>query len=273
MAEITESRASDCWGRLNEVADVMPVLTILDGLPEGFREARQTMLRHLGLEPASRVLEAGAGPGTALPDLLHWVGPNGRIVGIDPTRALVAEAEERARSAGSPQATYAVGDIRQIAWPDSSFDAAFCDKILVHVAPAAQAIAELVRVTRGGGHIGVVEWYSQGMVIAADYTLTRRVLDGSAPAGALNPVVPLELERLLADAGLQRIDAGSVVAESRQYLPSLKMMLQRRAQQAVELGAISADAGATWLQELESRDARGQFYWAAIVRWAVGTKP
>jgi SAM-dependent methyltransferase len=273
MTDTAEPRASDCWGRLNEAADVTPVLTILDGLPEGFREARQTMLRHLGLEATSRVLEAGSGPGTALPDLRHWIGPSGQIVGIDPTRALVVEAAERARAAGTPHATYDVGDIRQIAWPDNSFDAAFCDKILVHVGPATQAIAELVRVTRGGGRVGVVEWYSQGMVMAADYTLTRRVLDGSAPAGALNPVVPLELEHLLAGAGLRRIDAGSVVAESRQYLPSLNMMLQRRVQQAVELGAIPADAGATWLQELESREARGQFYWAAIVRWAVGTKP
>src|ERR1700683_805048 len=264
MADTAESRASDCWGRLNEVADVTTVLAILDGLPEGFREARQTMLRHLGLEATSHVLEAGSGPGTALPDLLHWIGPSGQIVGIDPTRALVVEAAERARTAGTPHATYDVGDIRQIAWPDNSFDAAFCDKILVHVAPATQAIAELVRVTRGGGRVGVVEWYSQGMVLAADYALTRRVLDGSAPAGALNPVAPLELEHLLADAGLRRIDAGSVVAESTQYLPSLNMMLQRRAQQAVELGAISADAAATWLQELESRGTRGEFYWAGI---------
>ena len=26
------------------------------------------------------------------------------------------------------------------------------------------------------------------------------------------------------------------------------------------------------LRELESRDARGQFYWAALVRWAAGSK-
>lgn len=272
MADTAESRASDCWGRLNDVADVTPVLTILDGLPEGFREARQTMFRHLGLEATSRVLEAGSGPGTALPDLRHWIGPSGQIVGIDPTRALVVEAAERARAAGTPQATYDVGDIRHIAWPDNTFDAAFCDKILVHVGPVTQAIAELVRVTRGGGRVGVVEWYSQGMVMAADYTLTRRVLDGSAPAGALNPVVPLELEHLFADAGLRQIDGGSVVAETRRYLPSLSMMLQRRVQQAVDLGSIAAEAGATWLQELESREARGAFYWAAIVRWAVGTK-
>jgi hypothetical protein len=98
------------------------------------------------------------------------------------------------------------------------------------------------------------------------------VLDGSAPAGALNPMAPLELEHLLGEAGLQDIQAGSVMAESGQYLPSLKVMLQRRVQQAVDLGAISMVAGAGWLQELESRDTRGQFYWAALVRWATGSK-
>jgi ubiquinone/menaquinone biosynthesis C-methylase UbiE len=267
-----QPQASDCWGRLNDVADVTPCLTILDGLPEGFREARRTMLRHLGLEATSRVLEAGSGPATALPDLLEWVGPSGQIVGLDPTHALVREAEARARAAGTHHATYAVGDIRQIARPDNSFDAAFCDKILVHVGPPSQAVAELVRVTRGGGRVGAVEWYSQGMVMAADYALTRRVLDGSAPAGALNPLVPLELEHLFARAGLRQIDAGSIVAETGRYVPSLKMMLKRRAEQAIELGAISPDAGAAWLEELDAREARREFYWAAIVRWAVGTR-
>jgi len=272
MDDTERQQATDCWGRLNEIADVTPCLTILDGLPDGFREARRTMLRHLRLEATSRVLEAGSGPGTALPDLVEWVGPGGQIVGLDPTRALVREAEARARAAGTRQASYAIGDIRQIAQPDNSFDAAFCDKILVHVAPPSQAVAELVRVTRSGGRVGAVEWYSQGMVMAADYSLTRRVLDGSAPAGAQNPLVPLELEHLFATAGLQRIAAGSGVAESGRYLPSLRMMLKRRAEQAIELEAISAEGGAAWLEELEAREARGEFYWAAIVRWAVGTK-
>jgi len=271
--ESDRQHASDCWGRLNELADIDPILATLDTLPEGFRQARRAMLEHLGLRANSRVLEAGSGPGTALPDLVEWVGPEGRIVGIDPTRALVAHAQERAAATGVTQVTYEVGDIREIDRPGGTFDAAFCDKILVHVSPVSQAIGELVRVTRAGGRVGAVEWFSQGMTIAADYPRTRQVLDGSAPAGALNPLVPLELEHLFADAGLRDVQAGSVLAESRRYLPSLKVMLPRRVQQAVDLGAMSMAAGARWLEEIEARDDRGQFYWAAIVRWATGTKP
>jgi len=266
------ARQSDCWGRLNDVADLSPILTILDALPDGFRAARRTMIARLGLSRTSRVLEAGCGPGTALPDLVEHVGTGGRIIGIDPTHALVVEAEARARAAGISQVEYAVGDIREIAQPHASMDAAFCDKILVHVSPIATALAELTRVTRSGGRVGAVEWFSQGMTIAADYALTRQVLDGSAPAGALNALAALELERHFGDAGLRDVETGSILAESRRWLPGLQIMLRRRVAQAVDLGAIAADAGDAWLEELTERDARGEFYWGAIVRWAVGTR-
>jgi hypothetical protein len=110
------------------------------------------------------------------------------------------------------------------------------------------------------------------MSIAADYALTRQVLDGSAPAGALNPLAPLQLERHFVDAGLSAIESGSILAESRRLLPGLKTMLGRRVAQAIELGALATDAGDAWLAELTAREARGEFYWAAIVRWAVGTR-
>jgi ubiquinone/menaquinone biosynthesis C-methylase UbiE len=208
-----------------------------------------------------------------LADLTEIVGAGGRILGLDPTRALVDQARERAKAARVAHVVYDVGDIRELGVPDATFDAAFCDKILVHVSPVARAVGELSRVTRPGGWVGVVEWFAQGMMIAADYTTSRQVLDGSAPAGALNPLVPLELERLFGAARLTAIESGSVIAESRRFLPSLEIMLERRVQQAVSLGAIAEAAGAGWLRELHDRDSRGEFYWSALVRWAVGRTP
>lgn len=265
---------TDCWGKLNEVADVSPAVATLSGLPEGFREARRAMLRKLNLQPTSRVLEAGCGPGTALPDLLELIGPDGQITGIDPTVGLIEVAKQRAQEVGAHQVSYDVGDIREIKFADDSFDAVFCDKILLHVGPVEQAVAEMVRVARSGGRVGAVEWYSQGMTInTSDYVLTRRIMDGSFPVAAYNPSVALEIEHLMRGAGLREVGGGSLMAESLQFMPSLKAMLTRRVQQAIEQGAIEQSAGEAWLRELEARDAAGHFYWGGLVRFAVGVKP
>lgn len=265
---------TDCWGRLNEVPDVSPAVDTLSGLPEGFREARRAMLRQLNLQPTSRVLEAGCGPGTALPDLLELIGPDGQITGIDPTCGLIEVAKQRAQELGAPQVSYDVGDIRELKFADGRFDAVFCDKILLHVGPVQQAVAEMARVTRSGGRVGAVEWYSQGMTInSSDYVLTRRIMDGSFPVAAYNPNVALEIEHLLSAAGLRQVMAATMVTESFQLMPSLKAMLTRRVQQATEQGAVEPSAGEAWLRELEERDAQGRFYWGALVRFAVGVKP
>jgi len=274
MVHEREQWGNDCWGHLNEVADVAPVVATLNGLPEGFRQARRAMLEMLALRPTSRVLEAGCGPGTALPDLLEIIGPEGHITGIDPTASLVEIARQRASEMKARQVDYRVGDIRNLEFTDGSFDATFCDKILLHVGPVSQAVAEMVRVTRHGGRVGAVEWYSQGMMVnAADYSLTRKIMDGSAPVATYNPNVALELERLFTEAGLREVSAASFLAESFQFSPSLKAILTRRAQQAVELGAVERGDADRWLDELIERDAQQRFYWAALVRYAVGMKP
>src|SRR5688500_6541588 len=110
------------------------------------------------------------------------------------------------------------------------------------------------------------------MSIAAAYGLTRRVLVGSAPAAALNPLASLQLDRHFAGAGLHALESGSILADSRRFFPALQLMTLRRVAQEMELGALTADAGDAWLAELTARDTRGEFYWGAIVRWAVGTR-
>ena len=153
--DATREWGSDFFGTLNQlppepVAGIGGILEAMNGLP-AFRDARQWMLRHLGLSPGSAVLEGGCGTGVALADLLEIVGPMGRVAGVDPTESFITTARVRATEAGATQARYEVGDIRTLPFADGTFDAAFCDKVLIHAGPAAVALAELARVTRPGG--------------------------------------------------------------------------------------------------------------------------
>ena len=59
------------------------------------------------------VLEVGCGPGTDVFEMAHIVGTAGRLVGVDASEAMIAEARHRA---GERQiaATFEVGDVEAL---------------------------------------------------------------------------------------------------------------------------------------------------------------
>ena len=54
----------------------------------------------LGVKPGERVLEVGCGPGTTAIELATRVAPDGEVVGVDISPAMVAAATRRAAAAG-----------------------------------------------------------------------------------------------------------------------------------------------------------------------------
>ena len=146
---------SDFFGTLNEmpaepVIEISHTLEAMSTLP-AFRDARNWVLRNLGISQGSLIIEAGCGNAAALSDILSAVGTKGRVFGIDPTKAFLESACARAGQLGATNARFEIGDIRAIPAKDGEFDAAFCDKVLIHAGPPKAAVGEMVRVTRGGG--------------------------------------------------------------------------------------------------------------------------
>jgi ubiquinone/menaquinone biosynthesis C-methylase UbiE len=57
-----------------------------------FPPARARAVVALGLEPGGVVLEVGAGTGRNFPYLVEAVGPTGKVIGVDPSSGMLAEA-------------------------------------------------------------------------------------------------------------------------------------------------------------------------------------
>ncbi len=112
----------------------------------------------LGVKSGGSILEAGCGNAASHADLHAMVGPRGRILGIDPTRAFIETARSRSKQQGPARATYETGDIRALPCKDAEFDAVFCDKVLIHAGPASAALREMARLTPPGGRVGAIEW-------------------------------------------------------------------------------------------------------------------
>jgi O-methyltransferase/aklanonic acid methyltransferase len=110
------------------------------------------------LGPGGRVLDVGCGAGGALLPAARRVGPTGEAVGIDLSEGMVARTREAAAQAGLDWVRAEVMDAASLDFEDERFDAVLSAFVLPTVDDAPGALAEMRRVLRPTGTIGVALW-------------------------------------------------------------------------------------------------------------------
>lgn len=104
--------------------------------------------QHLGVGPGVRLLDVACGAGLAV-ELA--IARGATCAGIDASHRLVAVAQDRA-----PEADIRVGDMHALPWADDSFDAVTSFRGIWGTTP--DAVAEVRRVLRPGGRVGLTVW-------------------------------------------------------------------------------------------------------------------
>jgi SAM-dependent methyltransferase len=94
-----------------------------------------------------RILDLACGPGNLSRRLAAQVAPGGEVVGVDLAPGMV----ELARSAGIPNARFAVMDIERLEFAGATFDVAVCGHGLQFVPDLPRALREACRVLKAGG--------------------------------------------------------------------------------------------------------------------------
>lgn len=141
-----------------------------------------------GLAPGDLALDVGCGTGRALPALSAAVAPTGRVIGLDITPDMLAEARAAGRD---DRAGLVLGDARRLPIADGTADAVFAAGLVQHLPDPGAGLAELARVTRPGGRL-IIFHPSGRAALAARHGRTVR------PDEPLNED---NLRRLLAAAG------------------------------------------------------------------------
>jgi ubiquinone/menaquinone biosynthesis C-methylase UbiE len=113
------------------------------------RLAVPVLVRALRLPPGCDVLETGCGAGIGLTALAANCRP-ASLTGVDIDDDLLEQARARFSARGIV-ASFVHGDVRELPFPDESFDLVVDFGTLYHVQPAQQAISEIARVLRVGG--------------------------------------------------------------------------------------------------------------------------
>ena len=125
----------------------------LGGLP-----ATRRLLASCHVAGAGEVLDVGCGIG---------VGPvaiarihDCRVIGVDRSPRMVDWARRRARDAGvGVRVNFVVADVLELPFGDDRFDATIAESVLAFVVDKERAIAEMVRVTKPGGYVGLNEGF------------------------------------------------------------------------------------------------------------------
>ena len=118
----------------------------------GFDTARRASIDRLRLASGDRILLVGAGTGLDL----DFLPANLHVTAIDVTPAMLKQLERRAAGMGW-SVTARIMDARQLAFPDSSFDAVVMHLILAVMPEPERGVSEAVRVLKPGGRIGVFD--------------------------------------------------------------------------------------------------------------------
>jgi phosphatidylethanolamine/phosphatidyl-N-methylethanolamine N-methyltransferase len=118
----------------------------------GFDTARRLSIDRLRLASGDRVLIVGAGTGLDL----DFLPSNVDVTAIDVTPAMLKHLERRAASSGRSVIVRTM-DARQLAFPDSSFDAVVMHLILAVMPEPERGVREAVRVLKRGGRIAVFD--------------------------------------------------------------------------------------------------------------------
>ena len=201
------------------------------------------------LRPGLRLLDFGCGPGTISVGLAKAVAP-GEMHGVDMDEAQIDMARSITASQGQNNAIFHVGDITDLEFEDSFFDAAHCRSVLMHVPNTAAVLSEVKRVLKPGGIIACREMICESAFTYPEFGIMRRswdMFEDLVVADDGHPQMGKELKGRLLEAGFAdiRMSASYSLYSSPEAIASIYRLISQWllspeiAEAAIKYGAAS----------------------------------
>jgi SAM-dependent methyltransferase len=118
------------------------------------------LIEAVGVEPDSRVLDVGCGPGGLATALAEIVGQE-NVAAVDPSQPFVSVCRARL-----PTADVRVAAAEELPFPDGFFDGAFAQLVVNFMTDPVRGAGEMRRVVKPGGSVAACTWdYRDGMTM------------------------------------------------------------------------------------------------------------
>jgi arsenite methyltransferase len=143
----------------------------LEGLPDAAALASigcGNPIAVVDLHPGEVVLDLGSGGGIDVLLSARRVGPTGTAYGVDFTPEMLELARRNAVEAGATNVEFLEGRIEAVPLPDSSIDVVISNCVINLSADKAAVFAEMYRLLRPGGRVGVSDVVTEDHLTEAD---------------------------------------------------------------------------------------------------------
>ncbi len=105
------------------------------------------------VSPGQTVLDVGCGAGMDLLLAARRVGPSGKAIGVDMTRAMMDRARRAARAAGLENVELREGDAESLPAEDGETDVVISNGVINLTTDKQKAFSEIFRVLKPGGQL------------------------------------------------------------------------------------------------------------------------
>jgi SAM-dependent methyltransferase len=206
-------------------------------------------------------------------ELLDEVGPDGSVVGVDSSPAMLAVAQRRCE--GHHNVELSEADVTALPVEDASVDAAVCVQVLEYVPDATAALREMHRALRPGGRVVVwdIDWATASWYSSDPDRMARamRAWDLHLTHASL----PQTLVPRLREAGFEGVTAKGHVFSTTElsgdtFGGALFPMIERFIAGTDDFGPAEA---AAWGDEQRELGERGEFFFSVTQFCFSGRKP
>jgi ubiquinone/menaquinone biosynthesis C-methylase UbiE len=231
-------------------------------------------LDRMGIDTRNDVLDLGCGTGIAARAIANRPGFKGSVLGIDLSGHLVQAATRLAANEGlSDRVRFKVGDSQSLDLPPASFDAVTAHTLFSHLDDPSKVLAEMRRVLRPGGIIGIFDGdYASMTFELGDEQQSRQMDDAIIASLVTNPRILRQMPRLLKQAGFAVAAVMPSIITEAGRADFWKGSIESYAAIVPSAGLITQAEAAEWRDELMAISARGEFFGSCVYYAYVASK-